>query len=108
MKSITVHTTAIEPRAGLSRANGACRMALVDIFVADLSLTLRGLELTYNVDAGWEVIPPMPKKGLRSFAWPAGSPLDRDIAASASKAYLKLGSDEIATLREKYSSLGPA
>jgi hypothetical protein len=97
-----VHTTSIEPKGGTTARNGACRMAVVDVFLADIGLTLRGLDLTYDATDGWEVLPPHPKKGLRAVAWPAGSRLEKSIALSASAAYLALGDDELESLRETY------
>lgn len=100
-----VHTTSIQPKGGTSARNGACRMAVVDVFLSDISMTLRGLELTYDVADGWEVLPPSPRSGPRAVAWPAGSRLEKAIAASASQAYLSLDANELESLRETYRKI---
>ena len=104
MKEIT--TISVNPKSGTSKTNGACRMALVEVFIPSLSLTLRDLELTYDAADGWAVLPPKPKKGLRSVAWIAGSDLDKSLAASASRAYLVLNDDQLEQLRELHREAG--
>lgn len=103
-----IKTVSIHPKSGTSKTNGACRMALVDVFIPSLSLTLRDLELTYDATDGWAILPPKPKKGLRSVAWVAGSDLEKSMTASASRAYLALNDDEIESLRELYRNADAA
>lgn len=98
MKEIT--TISVNPKGGTSKTNGDCRMALVEVFIPSLSLTLRDLELNYDATDGWAVLPPKSKKGLRSVAWISGSDLEKAMAASASRAYLALTDDDLESLRE--------
>lgn len=103
-----IRTVSLYPKSGTSKTNGACRMALVDVFIPSISLTLRDLELTYDATDGWAILPPKPKKGLRSVAWISGSDLEKSMAASASRAYLALNDDDLEKLRELHRSADAA
>lgn len=95
-----IKMVSIVPKSGAPKTNGACRMAIVEIFISSLSLTLRDIDLTYDVTEGWAILTPKPKEGLRSVVWVNGSDLEREMAASASRSYLALNDDQLETLRE--------
>lgn len=103
-----ISTVSIYPKSGTSKENGACRIALVDVFILSLSLTLRNLELTYDVTDGWAILPPKPKNGLRCVTWISGSDLEKAMAASASRAYLALNDNELESLRQLHKNADAA
>ncbi len=94
-------TTSVVPKRGNAKM-GSNRVALVDVFLVDTAMSLRGLELAFD-GTDWSVNPPE-CAGLRTVAWVRGSAFERALAESASKAFKAIEPGELEFLRDWHAS----